>query len=243
MIGLSKVVALIPARAGSKGLPGKNRRVLQDKHLLGWPIEAAKASRYVDSVFLSTEDKVLALFGEHYGADIINRPAELASDTTTSEEVISHTLEQLHGFKYLVYLQPTSPLTDADDIDGALELLARNRRKADSIVGVGQMHSRHPINNVRINNKGLIEPVGADSFEVMRRQDVKEVFYLNGSLFITDIKVFKKQKTFYHDRTLPWLNPKWKSIDIDDSTDFVCVEAIMNEIEQRKIQGNATPLA
>ena len=234
-----KLAAIVPARAGSKGLPGKNRMYLQDKHLLGYPIEAALNSKYVDAVYLSTEDKVLAEFGKHYGAKIINRPVELASDTATSEDVILHALGEIPSPKYIVYLQPTSPLTDADDIDGAFELLTRNRRSADAVVGVGKMLSNHPLYNVRINKKGLIEPVSTDSFKVMRRQDIEDIYFLNGSLFMSEVKKFRREGTFYHDRTLPWVNPKYKSIDIDDITDFVCVEAIAEAVNKRKREGMA----
>ena len=228
------VVAIIPARAGSKGLPGKNRRYLEDKHLLGWPIEAALKAKHVDAVYLSTEDDVLAKFGEHYGAKVIKRPIEYALDESTSEEVIMHALSEVGRYEYVVYLQPTSPLTDEDDIDGAIELLMKNRRIADAVVGVGKMLSNHPLYNVRINSKGLIEPVSTESFMVMRRQDIEDIYFLNGSLFISDVEVFKKEGTFYHERTLPWINPKYKSIDIDDITDFVCVEAIAAECKRRK---------
>ena len=228
------IAALIPARAGSKGIEGKNRRYLEDKHLLGWPIEAALKSKHVTDVYLSTEDSTLAKFGKYYGARIIKRPVEYALDESTSEEVIMHALSELDGYKYIIYLQPTSPLTDENDIDGAIELLKKNRRIADSVVGVGKLLSRHPLYNVRINAYGLIEPVSTNSFQVMRRQDIEDIYYLNGSLFLSDIKVFKERRTFYHERTLPWINPKYKSIDIDDHTDLVCVEAIVKECNRRK---------
>ncbi len=237
-----QLVAIVPARGGSKGLPGKNRMYLQDKHLLGWPIEAALKSKYVDAVYLTTEDKVLAEFGRHYGAEIIDRPVELASDTATSEEVIQHALTVIPPAKYLVYLQPTSPLTDEKDIDGAFELLKRNKRKADAVVGVGKMLSNHPLYNVRIDRNGLIKPVSTDSFKVMRRQDIEDIYFLNGSLFMSDVKVFKKLGTFYHERTLPWVNPKYKSIDIDDITDFVCVEAIAENMKRREKEGSHAAL-
>ena len=116
-----KAVAIIPARAGSKGLPGKNRRYLQDKHLLGWPIDAALNSRYIDTVYVSTEDRVLATFAESYGATVIHRPDELATDEASSASVILHALAWVKS-KYFVFLEPTSPLTEASDIDAALEI-------------------------------------------------------------------------------------------------------------------------
>lgn len=229
------MIAIIPARGGSKGLPGKNRRYLQDKHLLAWPIEAAQKSKYVTDVFVSTEDRVLATFAEHYGAKVIVRPYELATDEATSASVVLHALEWLQPKKYFVYLEPTSPLTEASDIDAAYEMLKKNR-KADAIVGVSQLVAHHPYFTVKIEN-GLVKPYMAESFNSMRRQDIDELYFLDGSLYISTVKAFKKHESFYHDRTMGYVTPKWKAIEIDDIVDFTCVEAIMKEISYRRQTG------
>jgi len=226
-----KAIAIVPARAGSKGLPGKNRRYLQDKHLLAYPIEAAKQSKYIDDVFVSTENHVLATLAEHYGAKVIHRPEELATDEATSASVILHALEWLKFYRYFIYLEPTSPLTEASDINTAFEMLLKNRKKADAIVGVSQLVSHHPYFNVKLED-GLVKPHMTEDFKAMRRQDVEELYFLDGSLYISSIKAFKEHESFYHNRTMGYVTPKWKSFEVDDITDFVCIEAILKAKER-----------
>ena len=155
MIGEKKVLALIPARSGSKGLPGKNIINLNGKSLLGWPIEASKNSQYIDKIVVSTDDELIAQTAQNFGAEIpFLRPAELATDESTSIVVIEHALmffkEKGIDFDYLVFLEPTSPLTEATDINRALEALESNSL-ADSIVGVSLVESTHPVFDVSIN--------------------------------------------------------------------------------------------
>ena len=229
-----KAVAIIPARAGSKGLLGKNRRYLQDKHLLGWPIDAALNSKYIDRVFVSTEDHVLATLAEHYGAQVIHRPDELATDEATSADVILHALEWVKS-KYFVFLEPTSPLTEASDIDTAFEMLVKNKWKADAIVGVSKLSTHHPYFTVRMEN-GFVKPYMTTNFQAMRRQELGELYFFDGSLYISTVKAFREHESFYHNRTMGYVTPKFKSFEIDDITDFVVVEALAQEIRRRKEQ-------
>lgn len=229
------VVAIVPARGGSKGLPGKNRRYLNDKHLLAYPIEAALNAKCVDAVYFTTENKVLAELAEYYGARVIDRPAELATDEATSADVILHALEWVGRYKYFVYLEPTSPLTEASDVDRAFEMLKKNRH-ADAIVGVSKLWAHHPYFTVKLEGQ-FIKPYVEESFASFRRQEVEELYFLDGSLYISSVKAFEKHKTFYHDRTMAYVTPKWQSYEIDDHTDFVVVEAIAKELVRRRDEG------
>jgi len=241
MIDNEKVLVLIPARSGSKGLPGKNTTELCGRPLLGWPIKAAKESIYVDRIVVSTDDPEIAAVAVSQGAEIpFIRPEELAMDQSSSASVIEHAIsflaEKGDTFSYLILLEPTSPLTDAEDIDKALLTLHSKRHLADSIVGVSKLEGTHPVFNVVFDKDGLIKPFMKPEFEsVFRRQDVEDVFFFEGSLYISDLSVFLKKMTFYHGRTLPYIVPKWKSFEVDDIVDFKIIEALMIAKERGEI--------
>lgn len=233
MIDGLRVLALVPARAGSKGLPGKNIRPLLGKPLLAWPIEAARASRYVDRVVISTDSAEFAALAQAAGADVpFLRPAEHASDTAPSIAFIEHALDTLAaaGDRYdlLVLLEPTSPLTEAVDIDAALEALVAARPRAESIVGVTALVSTHPAFAVRLDAQGLMQPHAAASFGLLpRRQDTEPLYSLDGSLYISTVEAIRRERGFCHARTLPFITPRWKSFEVDDLVDFICIEAIL----------------
>ena len=235
MIEGYKVLALVPARRGSKGLALKNIRPLQGKPLLAWPIEAARSSKYVDRVVVSTDDAVFAAIARAAGAATpFLRPAELANDTAPSIAFILHALDSLEAagerYDYLAMLEPTSPLTEAEDIDAALETLIERRADADAIVGVTAMVSAHPAFAVRLDSNGLMQPYAAPSFgQLPRRQDIESLFSLDGSLYISTVAALRRELGFYHQRTLPYKTPRWKSLEVDDLLDFICIEAILGQ--------------
>lgn len=237
MIGSSRVLALVPARRGSKGLPLKNIRPLGGKPLLAWPIEAAKASHYVDRVVISTDDAEFAALAEAAGADApFLRPAELASDTAPSSAFILHALDTLAAagdtYEYLVLLEPTSPLTEASDIDAALDMLIQRRAEADAIVGVTPIVNSHPSFAARLDRGGLLRPFATATFaEMPRRQDIEPLYCLDGSLYISETTALRREGGFYHDRTLPFVTPRWKSFEVDDLVDFICIEALLSHRE------------
>lgn len=238
MIEGNKILAIIPARAGSKGLPGKNKRLLNGKPLLQYPIETALASTYIDECYLSTDDHEMMDIGIKSGASCPElRPAELASDRATSASVIQHVVDQYQNdgqtFDYIVLLEPTSPLTQAEDVDTALLTLHQNRKNADSIVGIALVDVQHPVYLSKLGNYGLLEPYHED-FGKLRRQDIDELYHLDGSFYISDQKVFESKKSFYHSRTMGYVMSKWKSYEIDDIADFYAIEGIMRNLEEIK---------
>lgn len=239
MIDNKKVLALIPARGGSKGLPRKNIRILNGKPLVGWPIAAAKGSKYVDRVIVSTDDKEIARAAVEQGAEVpFLRPAELAADKAHRTDVIKHAIEfcrqQSQEYDYLVFLEPTSPLTESKDVDSALEMLNSKMEIADSIVGVAKAESAHPAFTVIVNKQGLMQPYSGQEFgEALRRQDITDAYFFEGTLYISKVDSFL-EKEFYHKRTLAYIVPKWKSFEIDDIVDFVCIEAIMKNLDKIK---------
>jgi len=233
MINGKKVLALVPARSGSKGLPMKNIRLLQGKPLLSWPIEAAKASSYVDRVVISTDDVGFSKLALAAGAEVpFLRPAELSTDTAPSISFILHALDTLEAngdtYDYLLLLEPTSPLTEASDIDSALEVLVTRGDDADAIVSVSELVSTHPAFAVRLNDQGLMRPYVAENFsQLPRRQDVEPLYSLDGSLYISTVEALRDRRAFCHDRTISHVMPRYKSFEVDDLVDFICIEAIL----------------
>ena len=121
-------------------------------------------------------------------------------------------------------LEPTSPLTDYKDVDRAIKRLDDDRKKSDSIVGISKNISFHPDFNVKLNNNGLIN--FKNNLTHKRRQQLSELYFFDGSLYVSKVDIILKKKTFYHKKTLGYVTPKWKSIEIDDITDYICVNAL-----------------
>jgi len=240
LISESKVLALIPARGQSKRLPRKNVMNLCGRPLLGWPVQAARKSKYVDRIIVSTEDEEIAATAHRQGADVpFLRPLELATDTAPSAAVVCHAVRSLaalgDSYDYLVLLEPTSPLTESEDIDRALETLQAKREIADSIVGVSRVVAAHPAFDVVIGPDGLLRPfLDRDFGKAGRQQEISELYFFEGSLYISDMNVYLRKRSFYHDRTLPYIVPKWKAFEVDDIVDLICIESIVKNLDKIK---------
>lgn len=240
MIKGKKVLAVITARGGSKGLPGKNKKLLLGKPLVYYPLTTAQKSKYVDKVFLTTDDEEIKNIGEDLGVYCPElRPKELSDDKATSFSVLEYVLhhENILGnnYEYLILLEPTSPLTQAMDIDSALEDLNDNYIVADSIVGISLTESSHPNFVVKLNSGNFIEAYN-DKYTVQRRQDLQPAYFFDGSLYISKVQSLIEKRSFYHSKTLGYVTNKWQSYEIDDLIDFICVEAIMKNLENIREQ-------
>lgn len=223
-------LAIIPARSGSKGLPDKNIKMLCGKPLLAWSIESALDSSYIDEVCVSTDSTKYADIAKAYGANVpFLRPKNLASDTSSSFEAIKHCIDfyksQNKHFDYIILLEPTSPLRESSDINNAIHTLLANK-EATSIVGISLCESSHPAFLVRLEN-GFLRPYENLDFKPIRRQDLPETYFFEGSLYISECDALLKHKNFYHLQSLGYIVPKWKSLEIDDIDDFAMVEAMM----------------
>ncbi|OXM83050.1 cytidylyltransferase domain-containing protein [Paenibacillus rigui] len=237
MINGKKVIVIVPARGGSKGLPGKNMLPLCGKPLVAWPIAAATSCKLVDKVIVSTDDKEIAACAAEHGAEIpFLRPTVLATDEASSNDVVLHALRFLEArgeaFDIIVLLEPTSPLTEARDLESALEMLESHSALADAIVSVSRMEAFHPDYTMRITEVGLLRAYDNASKKPSRRQEIEPLYFLDGSLYISSVTAFYQYQTFYHQRTMPFVTPKWKSLEIDDFIDFICVEAILKHKEK-----------
>jgi len=232
------VLAIVPARGGSKGLPGKNKRILHGKPLVAWPIGTAIQASGVDKVLCSTDDPEISDIASAYGADVpFLRPDRLASDTASSIDVILHAVDYLasagENYDYIVLLEPTSPLTSSADVDTALARLHARRADADSIVGISKVESTHPEYDVRLAADGRISPYMAPDFKSLkRRQEIEPLHFLEGSLYISCTAALQRERSFYHGRTLGYEVPRWKSIEIDELLDFLLVETLLANANQ-----------
>jgi len=227
-----KIIGVIPARGGSKGLPGKNIRPLFGKPLIAWTIDAAKKSKYLDRVIISTDDSKIAKVAKKFGAQVpFMRPKALASDTAKSIDVMLHALDHFKAegieYDYLIMLEPTSPLRETEDIDGSIKKLIDNKSGAASIVGVSKVEAAHPVFDVTITGKGFIKPYAGDFSKAVRRQDISDLYFFEGTVYVSKASELYKRKGFYHDKTLPYIVPRWKSLEVDDILDMVCAEAIL----------------
>ena len=234
------VLAVIPARSGSKGLKNKNLRVLKGKNLVVWPIEAALKSKVIDRVVCSTDSSKIASVAQKHGAQVpFLRPANLALDTTPTSDVILHVINYFETigerFDYILLLEPTSPLTNADDVLAVLNLLYNNEKNADSIVSISPNVIGHPDFTFLLSpNNGFLQPVSTSSgitWQHKRRQDISNCYYLDGSVYLSKVETFKQFQTFIHGTTLGIEFSKWKSFEIDDEIDFKIISMIINDEE------------
>lgn len=231
MINKKKIIGIIPARIGSKGLKFKNLKKLNSKPLIYWPIKTLKKSKYIDQIILNTDSKKIKKVGVDLGVDIpFIRPKYLASDNAKISDVIIHTLRYYISknirFDYILLLEPTSPLTSHQDINNAIETLENNSNKADSIVSVAENISGHPKFCVKLNKKNFIRKLN-NKFYHSNRQELDKIFYYSGNFYLSKVNTFLKKKTFYHKKTMAIISTKSKSFEIDDKLDLFIIEKIM----------------
>jgi len=224
------ILAIIPARGGSKGTPRKNVRLLCGKPLIAYTIEAALSSKLIDRVVVSTEDEEIAKVSKKYGAEVLERPEELAQDDTPSLPVYQHAIRYLEEVKdyhpeIIVVLQPTSPLRIVEDIDRAIEEFLE--AKYDSIASVCEVE--HPPQWMYTLAGNRLKPVIKDAEKVVRRQDAPKVYRLNGAVYVTSRDIIMKENRVLGRDTKAYIMPLERSIDIDTELDFKLAELLMRE--------------
>ena len=218
------VLAVVPARRGSQGLPLKNLRLLDGVPLLVHSIRAALAARSVDAVVVSTEDDEIAQVAAKHGAAVVRRPAELATDTAQNNAVVRHVLQSRHlTDRIVVLLQPTSPLRIAEDIDACVApILSGEARSAMTVTEVDQ----HPGKTVVIE-QGLIEPFTNDADMEARRQTMRDVFRQNGAVYAIGARDFIEHDRFYLRPCRGVVVPAGRSVDIDSEIQLMLAELIL----------------
>ena len=231
MIREKKILAIIPARGGSKGIKNKNIVNLNGKPLIGWTIEFAKKIPLIDKLIVSTDSKNIAEIAAKYMVNVpFVRPKYISKDNSSSVDVVMHAIEWYEKkniyFDIVLLLEPTSPLREASDIEKALSLLV-STKNASSIVGVSQVQSTHPDFVYEKNQKHFIKPYSNPNPVVIRRQEIKKLYFLEGSLYASYVSALKNRMTFYHDNTIGYEVSKLKSLEIDDMDDLKIVDAIL----------------
>ena len=231
-----KILAIITARGGSKGIPGKNIKSFLGKPLLSWTIREAKKSRYLDKVIVSTDSPAIAAVASKFGADVpFLRPHALARDCATQMDVVIHALtffkERYIDFDVVVVLQPTSPLREYIDIDRAIEMLFK--KNAEAVISVCEAFTTPCWMNV-LPTSGCMNNFLGTGFKSKPRQRLSRYFQLNGAVYAGFIKHIVKHKSFHGKRTFAYIMPKERSIDIDDMFDFQCAQALLEKRLKKK---------
>jgi len=220
-------LAIIPARGGSKRLPRKNMLDLCDKPLIAWSVEAGLKSQYIDKVVVSSDDDEILEISKKFGAEIIKRPDEFASDIATTFDAIKHAIDNFEKYDYIVLLQPTSPLRNEKHIDEAIRLL--ESKNADAVVSVCETdHS--PLWSNSLPEDGNMNNFLREGVLNKRSQDLEKYYRINGAIYICGTKKLLKNKGFFlKENIYAYLMDRKSSVDIDEEIDFRMVEVIMND--------------
>jgi len=216
---------IIPAREGSKGLPGKNVRNLAGKPLICWTIDAAIESGVADKILVSTDIPEIESLIPDVGIEILQRPPELGGDQVPTSKVLEHAVGRFKDFETIMLLQPTSPLRTALDVKKSYDLFMQNRNSA--VVSVTQV-SEHPEWMYELELGESLRPLTQN--DSLMRQEARRLFIPNGAIYICDSNLLASfQYSFRRIPSRAYLMPKDKSVDIDDYLDFDYAEYLLNK--------------
>ncbi len=229
------ILGIVPARAGSKGIPGKNIRLMAGKPLIAHTILAAKESKMLSRTILTTDSEAIAKIGREYGIEVpFLRPTELADDSASAFDYIKHCLDYLESKQYrpevIVLLQPTCPLRTSQDIDNSVNCLFE--RSVDSVVSVTEMSTKnHPCWQFRISDTGKLTPFVCQSWSELatRRQNIEPTFTRNGATYVFRYETFRRCDNIFGQRVHAYEMPAERSVNIDDIDDWVKAEALFSK--------------
>ncbi len=234
------VLAVITARGGSKGVPGKNIRPVCGLPLIAWTIAAARGARTVDRLILSSDDAAIIDMARRYGCEVpFVRPAELATDSATSTDVLAHAIEALEQrYDLVLLLQPTSPLRTAADIDAAVELLCATG--APGVIAVCPSEEP-PYWLLCMDTEGAVSPLFPEQERPRRRQDAPPTYRPNGALYLVPTEAFLRERTLLPEGTRGWVMPMQRSVDIDTMEDIDYLEYLCSRHPEwvPKLEGQA----
>jgi CMP-N,N'-diacetyllegionaminic acid synthase len=226
-----KILGIVPARGGSKGIPRKNIVPLLGRPLLAYTAEAALSAKLLTRTVLSTDDEEIARIGRQWGLDVpFLRPAELAGDDTPTIPVLQHVVRWLERageiYDAVFILQPTNPLRRPEDIDGSIELLEKTG--ADSVISFIDVGEKHPARMKFISPAGkVIDPPFKEEFEGQRRQDLPKLYLREGSVYLTRRKVLMEKNSIQGHHCQAWIIPPMRACNIDTPFDLFLVEQIL----------------
>jgi len=220
------LIAIIPARGGSKGIKRKNLALLNNKPLLYYTIKAAKEAKCIDEIVVSSEDEEILEYAKSQNVTALKRPLEFAQDNSRSNEVVKHCLENFLNFDTFVLLQATSPLREAGHIDGAF--LKFQKDKAEALISVCA-YDREILKAFVLDKQGFLKGICNDSFPFTPRQELPEVFMANGAIYLGKSANFLKNPSFLATQTSYFLMDSKSSLDIDEPSDLIKAEQILKE--------------
>ena len=231
MIVSVKILAVIPARKGSKGVKNKNIRRLGDKPLIAHTIASGLSSKYITSLVVSTNSKEIADVAESFGAAVpFLRPENLSTDDALSLPVIQHAVCEVEQqtnctYDYIVMLQPTSPFRTADDIDNALELLLS--KNAGSLISVVNVGGSHPLRMKRVVESRLVNYIDTGYEDMRPRQVLPDVYIRNGAIYAAKRNVIMNDDSFSSYDCLAYVMPSDRSVNIDTEVDMLVAEFLI----------------
>ncbi|MBX2985085.1 MAG: acylneuraminate cytidylyltransferase family protein [Bacteroidia bacterium] len=226
-----RILGVIPARGGSKGVPRKNIKLLGDKPLIAYTIEAALQSQ-LTKVIVSTDDEEIAEVSRQYGAEVpFMRPAELASDTASSIDVVLHTLteveDDMNDYEAVMLLQPTTPFRTYKDINECINKF--NNSDSDSLISVREVpHEFNPHWVFEEKSIGFLSIATGEKEIIKRRQDLPRAYYRDGAIYMVNSMVLKEKKTLYGETISYWINKSQEFVNIDTMEDWVKAERIIS---------------
>ncbi len=226
-----RILGIIPARGGSKGLPGKNIKLLNGTPLIAYTIKEALNSN-LDEFIVSTDSEEIAEVARNYGGKVpFLRPAEIATDNASSLDVVLHALDFMKEhenkeYDAIMLLQPTTPYRDSADINQAINLLISS--DADSVISVTDVGGTHPARMKFIVDGNLIDPPFVEAFEGQNRQELPPMYIRNGGIYLTKVDTIRKG-SFKGNISKALVMPEKKSVNIDNIDDFEFAEWLMSK--------------
>lgn len=230
------ILGVITARGGSKGIPGKNIKLLGGKPLIAYTIDTAKKSKLITHLVVSTDDEAIASVCRAHGADVpFMRSKELAHDSTPHLPVMQHAIgfmEKKLGimFDYIVILQPTSPFRTVEDLDGTIQKLMDTG--ADSAVSIVEIEENHPMKIKKLKGD-MLEPYCIPETEGMRRQDLPIAYKRSGAVYAMKRETLMEKNRLYGDSVAGYVVPRERSIDIDTPLDWIKMEYMLEELKKK----------
>ncbi|MFA5276262.1 MAG: acylneuraminate cytidylyltransferase family protein [Candidatus Omnitrophota bacterium] len=230
-----RILALIPARGGSKGLPRKNIRLLMGKPLLAWTIKQAKSSKYLDGLIVSTDDLRIANIAKRYGAKVpFSRPKNLATDKAIMMDVVLHAIKWMEAnddlYDLIMLLQPTSALRRSGDIDRAIKLLFT--KKAQAVVSVCQ-ETHHPYGANILPKTGWLGAFIRPEVVNKNRQELPVFYRINGAIYLAYRTYLKQNRQFLGKKTYAYIMPVERSVDIDTALDLEFAKFFLSKTKTR----------
>jgi len=232
-----KIIAIIPARGGSKRLVNKNIKKLDGKPLIQWTINSALSSKLIDKVYISTDSKKIKVISNKSGLNVFfMRPSSLARDNSPTWKTVIHVLNKFkkmgEEFDYIVLLEPTSPLRGKKDIDRSIKKII-DYPEAETLISLGKISLEHPLISKKISIDGYVESYFKKIKKIHQSQQLDKAYFPYGVIYISRVNAFYKKKTFYTNKTIPYYLKRWQNYEIDDLIDFKIVEYVMKIMRKK----------